>query len=124
MDMSLHTITDPTPNWSMLKYVTGTIMFSTASPEPFMSVTGAQGQPALICDSKLGSKCWAVNMGPSRGHCGPLVDTHEVCFCLFGQRHSHQCPAGSYCVAVPSAPSLVLKNPDSSSVVLHLSIFM
>lgn len=33
----------------MLNDVKGSIMFSTASPLPFMSISRAQGEPALIC---------------------------------------------------------------------------
>ena len=34
----------------MLNDVAGSIAFSLASPDPFTSITGAQGEPALICE--------------------------------------------------------------------------
>ena len=34
----------------MLNDVGGSIAFSLASPDPFTSITGAQGEPALICE--------------------------------------------------------------------------
>ena len=34
----------------MLNDVAGSIVFSLASPDPLTSITGAQGEPALICE--------------------------------------------------------------------------
>lgn len=38
----------------MLNHVTVSIMFSTASPDPFKSVRYAKNEPALICEKNRG----------------------------------------------------------------------
>ena len=45
---SVHGYASPRP--VILNDVTGGIMFSTASLDPFTSVTCAQGEPAIICE--------------------------------------------------------------------------
>ncbi len=92
----------------MLNDVTGSITFSTASPDPFTSVTCAQGEPVCICEKHRAASGRPANSGvqwqmPIELHDagqwaqGPLEDIrpsghpHEVCLWLFGQRHSHQC---------------------------------
>ena len=52
---SLHGYASPDHHWPttkpvMLNDVAGSIAFSLASPDPFTSITDAQGEPALICE--------------------------------------------------------------------------
>ena len=92
----------------MLNDVAGSIAFSLASPDPFTSITGAQGEPALS-EKPQWRTCqfWCSIANPIELHGagqwaqGTLQDVapwghpNEVCFWLFGQRHSHR----SFCRA-------------------------
>lgn len=93
-------ITDLPSNWSF-KLCYKQHIFSTASPDPFTSVTRAQGEPALwkakgaICRPASSGIPWQqpVWLHSARQWALKLPGhPHEVCFWLFDQRNSHQWP--------------------------------
>ncbi|CAB1422580.1 unnamed protein product [Pleuronectes platessa] len=90
----------PIANPVMLNVVTGSITFTTASPDSFTPVTCAQCKPALICEENRAPKGGPANAGvllsiPIELHCaglraqvplevaGPACHPQGVCFCQF-----------------------------------------
>lgn len=86
------------PHWPtikpvMLNDVTGRITFSTASTDPFMSVTCAQGEPALICEKH-------------RTQAGPVVDLPTLVFySMANANHAPRCRAQSTRSTKDAGPS-------------------
>lgn len=47
----------------MLNDVAGSITFSLSSPDSFTAITGAQGEPALVCEKVQGASGGLANSG-------------------------------------------------------------
>lgn len=113
---SLRGCASPESHWPTTKPVLlndGSITLSTASPDLFTSVGGADSKPALICekDNSGGPTnsgiLWQMSV---RLHAArqwahdplkdmkPSVHLHEVCFRFFDQKHSQQLPAAGHFV--------------------------
>ncbi len=73
----------------MLNDDTGSIMFSTVSPDPFTSVKCAQGKPALsvghpnsgvlVANANRAPWCRAVSTEPTEGHQATLMKSVSDC---------------------------------------------
>lgn len=107
-------------------------MFSTASPDTFMSVTCAQVEAALTgchwwtCRVLVFySKCqiWLHSAGQwTQGpldHIRPSGQPHKIFFWLFGQKHSHQSRSGGHFIELGNAHSDPLCTKERISVLLR-----
>lgn len=130
--LSFHGNASPHKHWPttkpiMLINVAGSITFTSASPDPFTSVTRSQSEPAHLWKVQ-GDSARPANSGllwqiPVELHSarrwaqGPLEDVrpsdhpHEGCFQWFGQRHSHQWHAEDHFVGIWQCVSRSLASP-------------
>ncbi len=95
----------------MLNDVTGSITFSTGSPDPFTSVTCAQGEPALICEKHrvpvadlpilvFNGKCQSSSTVPGSPRVTACLLESPPCSWDCAGRHSKPSGNGTYWCAI------------------------